>query len=80
MRISQAQDRPARDGALGAAVADWCRAAGCEKVGGFWRLPPDLEDGYALRELKRIAANLGLLTREPVIDDASTILEGRDQC
>ena len=63
-RIACAQGRPARDGALSAVVADWCRAAGCERVDGFWHLPPGLKDGYALLELKRIATNLGLLAKD----------------
>ena len=52
-----------REARIGVAT-DWCRAAGGQPADdGVWRLPPDLKDGYPLRELKRLARELGLMPK-----------------
>ena len=49
---------------VGQGISDWCGAAGGQLTDdGVWHLPADLKDGYLLRELKRLAWELGLMPR-----------------
>lgn len=47
-------------------ASEWCAATGGQLTDdGVWHLPPDLSNGPALIELKRIAGELGLLPKAP---------------
>ena len=62
-RLSAAGD--SREGRK-AVASEWCAATGGQLTDdGVWHLPPDLPNGPALVELKRIAGELDLLPKAP---------------